>query len=114
MKGVDALSDLKLRISYGENGNNNIGDYPSIPTIASGGYVLGTTPAAVIGQAPNVLASPDLRWERSKTYDVGVDFGFLNNRITGSIDYFSSNIAPNTFVEEAWTADYNGIFKANT
>ncbi len=89
MKDVDALSDLKLRVSYGENGNNNIGDYPSIPTIASGGYVFGTTPAAVIGQAPNVLASPDLRWERSKTYDVGIDFGFLNNRITGSIDYYN-------------------------
>lgn len=89
MKDVDALSDLKLRVSYGENGNNNIGDYPSIPTIASAGYVFGTTPAAVIGQAPNVLASPDLRWERSKTYDVGIDFGFLNNRITGSFDYYS-------------------------
>ncbi|HEX8356786.1 MAG TPA: SusC/RagA family TonB-linked outer membrane protein, partial [Segetibacter sp.] len=88
MRDINAFSDLKLRFSYGENGNNNIGDYPSIPTIGSFGYVLGTTPAAVIGQAPNVLASPDLRWEKSKTYDVGLDFGFLKNRITGSFDYY--------------------------
>lgn len=88
MKGIEVLSDLKIRASYGENGNNNIGDYSSIPTIASLGYVFGTTAAPAIGQAPNVLASPDLRWERSKTYDVGVDFGFLNNRITGSFDYY--------------------------
>jgi TonB-linked SusC/RagA family outer membrane protein len=89
MTNIGVLSDLKLRASYGENGNNNIGDYSSIPTIASFGYVFGTTPGAVIGQAPNILASPDLRWERSKTYDVGVDFGFLKDRIVGSFDYYN-------------------------
>ncbi len=90
MKGVSVLSDLRLRASFGVNGNNNLpNDYASIATIGSAGYVLGTTPAAVIGQTPNVLANPDLKWEKSQTYDFGLDFGILNNRITGSFDYYN-------------------------
>jgi len=89
MKSITVLSDLKIRASYGVNGNNNLpNDYASIPTIASAGYVFGA-PAAVIGQAPNVLANPDLQWEKSQTYDLGFDFGILKNRITGSFDYYN-------------------------
>jgi TonB-dependent starch-binding outer membrane protein SusC len=84
------ISDLGLRASYGTNGNDNLpNDYASIATIGSAGYVLGSTPAVVIGQAPNVLANPDLRWEKSQTYDFGIDFGILKNRITGSFDYYN-------------------------
>jgi len=90
MKHITVLSDLKLRVSYGVNGNNNLpNDYASIATLGSAGYVLGATPAAVIGQAPNVLANPSLQWEKSQTWDGGFDFGFLNNRITGSFDYYN-------------------------
>jgi TonB-linked SusC/RagA family outer membrane protein len=90
MQGVSALSDLSIRASYGVNGNNNLpNDYASIATIGSAGYVFGTTQAAVIGQAPNVLANPDLKWEKSQTYDIGLDFGILRNRITGSFDYYN-------------------------
>ncbi|HEV8270472.1 MAG TPA: TonB-dependent receptor [Chitinophagaceae bacterium] len=89
MKGIDFLSDLKLRVSYGVNGNNNLpNDYPWAATIGSFGYPLGA-PAAAIGQAPNVLANPDLKWEKSQTYDIGFDFGILKNRITGSFDYYN-------------------------
>lgn len=90
MKNVRVLSDLKLRASFGTNGNNNLpNDYASIATIGSAGYVFGSTQAAAIGQAPNVLANPDLKWEKSQTYDFGFDFGVLNNRITGSFDYYN-------------------------
>lgn len=89
MKKVPAVSDLKIRVSYGVNGNNNIGNYGSIATLGSYGYVLGSTQATVVGQAPNVLANPDIQWEKSRTYDAGIDFGFLNNRITGSFDYYN-------------------------
>ena len=90
MKHITVLSDLKLRVSYGVNGNNNLpNDYASIATLGSAGYVLGATQAAVIGQAPNVLANPYLQWEKSQTWDAGFDFGFLNNRITGSFDYYN-------------------------
>ena len=90
MKSATFISDLKARVSFGENGNNNLpNDYASIATLGSAGYVFGATPAAVIGQAPNVLANPDLQWEKSQTWDAGLDFGFLNNRITGSFDYYN-------------------------
>jgi TonB-linked SusC/RagA family outer membrane protein len=88
MKELAFVSDLKLRGSYGVNGNNNIGDY-DVPTLGSYGYVLGSTQAAAIGQAPNVISNPNLKWERSQTYDVGVDFGLFGNRITGSFDYYN-------------------------
>ncbi|MBW4889139.1 TonB-dependent receptor [Mucilaginibacter sp. HMF5004] len=88
IKAVPSISDLKLRFSYGVNGNNNIPDY-DVSTIGSAGYVFGTTQGAVIGQYPAVLANPDLRWERSQTYDFGLDFGILNNRIVGSFDYYN-------------------------
>lgn len=90
MNAIPVISYLKLRASYGVNGNNNLpNDYAPIPTIGSAGYVFGTTQAAAIGQNPNVLANPDLKWERSQTYDIGFDFGLLNNRITGSFDYYN-------------------------
>ncbi len=90
MKSVPVISDLKIRASYGVNGNDNLpNDYASIATIGSAGYVFGSTPAVVIGQSPNVLANPDLKWEKSQTYDFGLDFGVLKNRIIGSFDYYN-------------------------
>jgi TonB-linked SusC/RagA family outer membrane protein len=89
MKAIPVISDLKLRVSYGVNGNVPQGDYSSIATLGSYGYNFGTTQATAIGQAPNVIANPDLKWEKSKTYDIGIDFGILKNRITGSIDYYN-------------------------
>lgn len=90
MKSIPVISDLKLRASYGVNGNNNLpNDYPWASTIGSAGYVFGTTQVGVIGQAPNVLANPDLKWEKSQTWDIGFDFGILKNRITGSFDYYN-------------------------
>jgi TonB-linked SusC/RagA family outer membrane protein len=89
MKSLPAVSDLKLRASYGVNGNNNIGNYSSIPTLGTYGYVFGATQTTANGQAPNVIANPNLQWEKSQTYDGGFDFGFLNNRIIGSFDYYN-------------------------
>jgi len=89
MSSVPVISDLKLRVSYGVNGNVPQGDYSSIATLGTSSYDFGTTQATAIGQAPNVLANPDLKWELSKTYDVGIDFGILKNRITGSFDYYN-------------------------
>ena len=89
MKTVPAVSDLKIRASYGVNGNNNIGNYGSIATLGSSNYALGSTQVSAIGQFPNVLANANLQWEKSATYDIGVDFGILGNRITGSFDYYN-------------------------
>ncbi|MEP7321750.1 MAG: TonB-dependent receptor [Saprospiraceae bacterium] len=87
IKNINIISDLKLRASWGEAGNYNIGDYSSISTLGFYNYALGNAQAS--GQAPNRIANPDLTWEKSRTIDVGIDFGFFRNRFVGSFDYYT-------------------------
>ena len=87
---TDVLSDLKLRGSLGYSGNNTIGDYSSIATLGFANYALGGNSAVqVTGQAPNKVSNPQLKWERNRTIDFGVDVGFFKNRIVASADYYT-------------------------
>ncbi|WP_133273378.1 SusC/RagA family TonB-linked outer membrane protein [Hymenobacter radiodurans] len=87
MKSITLLSDLKLRASIGLSGNNSIGDYNSIATLGIYNYTFGG--ALATGQAPNRVENPELKWERNRTIDFGVDVGFFQNRIFGSFDYYT-------------------------
>jgi TonB-dependent starch-binding outer membrane protein SusC len=93
MQGVlkGNLSNLKLRVSYGSLGNNSVGNYDALALYTSNNgdfnYVLGN--AMLTGMAQAAIANPALTWETTKVADVGVDFGFFNNRLTGTIDYFN-------------------------
>ena len=87
MEAIPQISDLKLRISYGESGNYNIGDYSSRALLGSNNYSFNGTPG--YGQALIGVANPNLSWEKSKTTDIGVDIGLFDNRITASIDYYN-------------------------
>ena len=79
------ISLLKLRSSYGENGNSNgFGLYTSLPTYGSG-YNYGPNP----GTALNNVGNPNLTWEKSKILNVGLDFGLFKNRITGTIEFYN-------------------------
>ena len=79
----DWLSQLKLRASYGVNGNNNISAYRAYG-------VYGTTQYnGVTGMVPSRPDNPNLSWEKNKTWNVGLDFGFLDDRLTGSVDVYS-------------------------
>ncbi|UKK51403.1 TonB-dependent receptor [Prevotella sp. E13-17] len=87
----DWLSNLKLRASWGKNGNDNIGDfaYTTLTTIgASSNYYFGQTASMVYGSKANRLANEDLKWEESEQTDLGLDVGFWNNQLTFSVDYF--------------------------
>ncbi len=78
------ISELKVRGSIGTSGNVPNQFYGSLGTYAlSSAY--NNIPAAI----PAQLANPDLTWEKNKNWDIGIDFGFLNNRITGTIDYYN-------------------------
>ncbi|MEO9004544.1 MAG: TonB-dependent receptor [Ginsengibacter sp.] len=79
---------MKLRTSYGKNGNQGIGRYSSLSRMATSYYVYGQ--ATAIGLYPSTLGNQDLRWETTASYNVGVDFGFLKNRITGSLDLYTA------------------------
>ena len=80
------LSSLKLRASYGELGNNSVGNYDSQATYALSNYTFGN--ALATGMAITAIANAGLTWESTAVTDLGIDFGFLNNRLTGTIDYF--------------------------
>ncbi|MCE4566706.1 TonB-dependent receptor [Maribellus sp. CM-23] len=78
----------KLRVSYGKNGNQGIGRYSSLSRMGTRYYVFGQTTA--IGLYPSTLGNADLGWETTESYNLGVDFGFLNNKLTGSVDVYTS------------------------
>lgn len=83
------LNNAKLRVSWGKNGNENIGDFQYIALAANGNnYIFGNPGNIAIGTKPTQLANPDLKWEESKQTDLGLDLGFLNNKFTLSVDYF--------------------------
>ena len=83
------LNNLKVRASWGKNGNENIGNFQYIALTAAGNnYIFGNPGSIINGTKPTQLANPDIRWEESTQTDVGIDFGFLQNRFTFSVDYF--------------------------
>ncbi len=82
MKNVDWLNLLKVRGSYGLNGNNNISNYQQFGTYTSSAY------NGVTGMRPSTPANPDLSWEKNYSWNAGIDFRFLK-RFSGSIDVYS-------------------------
>ncbi len=89
-KDQDVMTDLKLRLSYGQTGQQDIlNDYPYMTTFnvsyPESSYLFGNTWYQTY--RPNGY-DPDIKWETTTTYNAGIDFGFLNNRIYGSIDYY--------------------------
>lgn len=82
------VSSLKLRYSYGQAGNNRINNFLYSTNYSSIYY--GQDNMATLGLVPASLANPDLKWETTITSNVGLDFGFLNNRISGSIEYYNN------------------------
>ena len=85
---ADWLSDLKLRASWGETGNFLIPNYASIGLLSS--YNTTFDGSLTNGIAPSTISNQDLSWEKTTSFDVGLDFGFLNDRIYGSLEYFKS------------------------
>lgn len=82
----DWLSHGKLRISYGKTGNDNISDYAYITKYAFNGYPY----EGHVGLAPSNLANEDLHWESTKKFDLGIEFGFLNDRILLNVTRYRS------------------------
>lgn len=92
LKDVEAISNLKLRASYGEAGNQNIGLFQYQSSYSTGlrkyGYVFGQNKVYIDGMAQSFLPNPTLKWETSIQTDFGVDLGLFNNKLTITADYF--------------------------
>jgi TonB-linked SusC/RagA family outer membrane protein len=85
LKGNNVLSNLKLRLSYGLTGNAEIGNFSALGLFSPANY------NGTAGQRFSQISNPDLKWESTTQFDVGFDFGFFNNRLTGSFDYYRKN-----------------------
>ena len=84
------LNTLKLRLSYGKAGNEAIGVYQTLTKMNTTMMAMGGSSIAAL--YPNSrMGNAGLTWETTKTFNVGIDFGFLNNRINGSIDVYFAN-----------------------
>jgi TonB-linked SusC/RagA family outer membrane protein len=92
MKNTSKWLDFaKMRVSYGENGNREIGRYAALSNLSSGTYTFVTSGGTVYngGQvSASNLSNPTLKWERNSSINVGVDYSILRGKISGSIDYY--------------------------
>ncbi len=83
---LDLFSDLKLRAGYGMSGNNRISNYGSLAILGSVTYPNGNGTDA--GYASTQIPNPDLRWESNNTFNLGLDMGFFNQRLTISPEFY--------------------------
>lgn len=90
MKDLTAISDLKIRGSWGQLGNQEIGLYAFTSGLdLSQNYVLGSNQGIAPGVAPTSLGNPNIKWETTTISDIGVDLELFNNRMSITADYFS-------------------------
>ncbi|GAB3687775.1 TonB-dependent receptor [Spirosoma flavus] len=89
MKEAAFISNLKLRGSWGLSGNRNVGAYATLGALSAGYYNFGTSTAGQqLAYTVTSLPATGLGWQSTSQIDIGVDFGFLNSRITGSVDWY--------------------------
>lgn len=84
----DFINRLKLRVSWGVNGNRDIGEYAALAQLSPNFYYDGTR--TQVGVFSSSLANPDLVWERTESVNIGLDFGLLNDRVDVSADYYNA------------------------
>lgn len=88
MKALPSISNLKLRVSYGISGNNQIGNYSTVGLLSSANYV--SVSSKLSGLAPSSLSNDDLTWEKSRQTDIGLDLGLFKNRISLIADVYKN------------------------
>ena len=89
MKSAGFISNLKLRGGWGISGNRNVGAYSTLGALSAGYYNFGTgTAGQQLAYTVTSLPASDLTWQSTAQLDIGIDFGILNNRITGSVDWY--------------------------
>ncbi|HZB13116.1 MAG TPA: TonB-dependent receptor [Chryseolinea sp.] len=89
MSGVDVVSELKLRASYGKVGNTAVAPYQTQGTLINTYYDWNNVDAR--GFRLNLIPSPNLSWEYSESFDAGVDFAFFNGRLSGYVDFYRTS-----------------------
>jgi TonB-linked SusC/RagA family outer membrane protein len=88
LSGIPALSNLKLRLSWGESGQSAISAYSTLGGLGPSTYAINDE--AAYGYYPGDIPNPDLKWETTQVTDIGLDAGLWNNRLSATIDYYKS------------------------
>ncbi|MCX2449749.1 TonB-dependent receptor [Pedobacter sp. PLR] len=112
MKNVNWVSNLKLRASYGATGNNNIPSFSFVNLLYPGNYSFGSGTGSVdLGLSPNsdVLANPNITWERTFEFNSGIDFGFLKDRFSLTLEYY--NAVTDRLLYKQATQSFSGSFE---
>lgn len=87
LRGQSLFNYLKLRASWGVNGNQEIGDYQFVSSLTRNrGYTFGGGRA--VGSSPSFIENPDIRWEESEQINFGIDAGVLENKLQFTLDYY--------------------------
>ncbi|NQT78604.1 MAG: TonB-dependent receptor [Bacteroidetes bacterium] len=90
MPKLGPFTFIKFRASWGINGNQQIGNYQFVSTIdKSRGYIFGA--GRYTGASPSYIENNDIRWEESEQFDIAVDMGMLDDRLTITVDYYIKN-----------------------
>lgn len=90
MSGLPVISNLKLRAGWGVTASQNISPYSTLGGLGTNAYNFGqTTAGQQVGYTVNSLPNKSLKWQSTSQYNIGLDFGVLDNRITGSIEYYN-------------------------
>jgi TonB-linked SusC/RagA family outer membrane protein len=85
----EVMNNFKLRLSYGESGNQAISAFQTISKLGDMGYLNGSSLAA--GYIPTTLGTPSLSWETTRSANIGIDYGFFNSRITGEFNIYQND-----------------------
>ncbi|MDR8391058.1 TonB-dependent receptor [Aliifodinibius sp. S!AR15-10] len=86
IKTLGLFSNLKLRTSYGIVGNQEIGSYQSLAALSTDNYIFGNN--INVGYTPDRVTNPDLKWETTNEFNVGLDMGFANQKLTATVNYY--------------------------
>lgn len=87
LKNVSWLNDLKLRVAYGQTGNNDLGNYSYVGQVGISDYI--TNNALASGRTLNTLGNENLGWEKTEEIDVGLDLALFNNRVSFTVDAYN-------------------------
>ena len=88
LKGLNVFDNLKIRAEYGKVGNTGINPYSTLSLLSRTNYEFNDVPA--IGWRPSSIPNPNLKWETTESYNLGLDFGILKNRISGALEAYRS------------------------
>lgn len=112
MQHQDLFQDLKVRASFGIVGNQAIDSYETLGLMSQTSYAFGGT-SNFTGYWSNAIATPDLTWEKTRQFDLGLDFSMFDHRLTISADYFYKKTVDGLLQKQIPNYDGGGNFWVN-